>query len=434
MATYLLAASPIQGHVMPMVAIAADLVNRGHQVRVLTGARFADRVAAVGAAHLALPPAADYDDRDPDAAFPGRSAERGLGRLRFDVDKIFIDPIPHQAAAVASALAADPADALLVEGAFLGAVPLILRPRSQRPPVVGCGVLPLPLSSVDTAPFGLAVLPATTAAGRLRNRALYVLMQRVLFAGQQRHFRSVVRNLGCPPPPAFLLDTVPRLADRFLQLTTPSFEYPRRDAPPGLAFAGPVLPASDGTAHLPDWWHELDGRPVVHVTQGTIDNGDLDRLIGPVLRGLAQEPVLVVVSTGGRPAAAVPGPLPANARVAEFLPYDRLLPRTDVMVTNGGYGGVQYALANGVPLVVAGDTEDKPEVASRVRWAGVGIDLRCAAPKADAVRRAVRTVLDDPRYRLRAADIRAEMAAYRSFEAIAQALHDAASAPATGGR
>ena len=36
------------------------------------------------------------------------------------------------------------------------------------------------------------------------------------------------------------------------------------------------------------------------------------------------------------------------------------------MLTNGGYGGVQYALAHGVPLVVAGDTEDKPEVAARV--------------------------------------------------------------------
>ena len=50
------------------------------------------------------------------------------------------------------------------------------------------------------------------------------------------------------------------------------------------------------------------------------------------------------------------------------------------MVTNGGYGGVQQALAHGVPLVVAGDSEDKPEVAARVRWSGVGIDLRRGDP------------------------------------------------------
>jgi formate dehydrogenase assembly factor FdhD len=40
-----------------------------------------------------------------------------------------------------------------------------------------------------------------------------------------------------------------------------------------------------------------------------------------------------------------------------------LLPKVDVMVTNGGYGGVQRAVSTGVPLVVAGSTEDELEVA-----------------------------------------------------------------------
>jgi len=44
----------------------------------------------------------------------------------------------------------------------------------------------------------------------------------------------------------------------------------------------------------PDWWSDLDGgRPVVHVTQGTIANGDLDRLIGPTLRDVGR-PVLSI--------------------------------------------------------------------------------------------------------------------------------------------
>jgi UDP:flavonoid glycosyltransferase YjiC (YdhE family) len=51
-----------------------------------------------------------------------------------------------------------------------------------------------------------------------------------------------------------------------------------------------------------------------------------------------------------------------------------------------------------VPLVVAGDTEDKPEVAARVAWAGAGVDLRTGTPTPRAVRSAVRQVLADPRY------------------------------------
>ena len=50
------------------------------------------------------------------------------------------------------------------------------------------------------------------------------------------------------------------------------------------------------------------------------------------------------------------------------------------MVTNGGYGGTQLALANGVPVVVAGKTEDKMEVSARVRWSGAGVALMTDTP------------------------------------------------------
>ena len=85
--------------------------------------------------------------------------------------------------------------------------------------------------------------------------------------------------------------------------------------------------------------------------------------------------------------------LPANVRLERFVPHDLLLPHVDVMVTNGGYGGVQQALANGVPLVVAGDSEDKPEVAARVQWSGTGVNLHTGRPSPAMVARAVRRVL-----------------------------------------
>lgn len=121
-------------------------------------------------------------------------------------------------------------------------------------------------------------------------------------------------------------------------------------------------------------------------------------LVRPALDALADENVLVVVATGGRPVSEL-GELPANARAAEFLPYDLLFPLTAVLVTNGGFGGVHFALEHGVPIVIAGDTEDKPEVATRVSWSGVGINLKTGHPKPDAIRSAVETVLSSPRYR-----------------------------------
>jgi len=241
----------------------------------------------------------------------------------------------------------------------------------------------------------------------LRNRGLAAFSRRTL-AGVQAMADSMFRDLHARPMPFPLLDWN-RQADAIVPFTVRSFEYPRADAPDNLHFAGP-LSASGSAAPLPEWWGDLDGsRPVVHVTQGTIANKDFGQLVGPVVRGLADDDVLVVVSTGGRPLDTLP-PLPANARAAQYLPYDELLPKTDVYVTNGGYGGVQYSLRFGVPIVVTGGKEDKPEVGARVAWAGVGRRLRSETPSPAALRKAVRVVLREGHYRAASQAIAAEMA------------------------
>jgi UDP:flavonoid glycosyltransferase YjiC (YdhE family) len=141
-------------------------------------------------------------------------------------------------------------------------------------------------------------------------------------------------------------------------------------------------------------------------------------VIAPALRALADDDVLVVVATGGRPLDTLP-PLPANARVATFLPYDELLPRTAVYVTNGGYGGVQYALRYGVPIVTTGGKEDKPEVGARVAWSGVGRRFRTERPSPRALRRAILAVLADPRYRNASRRLAADMATAPGFAGLA---------------
>jgi UDP:flavonoid glycosyltransferase YjiC (YdhE family) len=151
-------------------------------------------------------------------------------------------------------------------------------------------------------------------------------------------------------------------------------------------------------------------------------------VIAPTLRALADEDVLVVVATGRRPVDTLP-PLPANARAAEYLPYDELLPHTAVYVTNGGYGGVQYALRYGVPIVATGGKEDKPEVGARVAWAGVGRRLRTERPTPRALRRAILDVLNGPQYRHAAGRIAADMAAAPGFAGLADVVDGLAVGP-----
>jgi UDP:flavonoid glycosyltransferase YjiC (YdhE family) len=186
------------------------------------------------------------------------------------------------------------------------------------------------------------------------------------------------------------------LATVYLQPTVPSLEHPRSDLPDNVRFIGMIPAEAPRDWVAPSFWHELDGaRPIVHVTQGTIANAQ-PVLIAPTLEGLANEDVLVVVATGGRtPESLGLTNVPHNARIGTFLSYPELLPKTSAMVTNGGYGGVQMALAHGVPVIVAGTSEDKPEVATRVAGSGAGINLKTAAPKPEQVRGAVKALLHE---------------------------------------
>lgn len=415
MAHFLLPSTPIYGHVAPMLGIGRRLVAQGHRVTVLTGRKYGAAVESGRMAFLPLPAEADYDDAALDDWLPERDKYRGVASGRYDILGMFVRPMEAQHHALGAALADTRYDAVVCETAYLGVLPLLLSgPAEDRVPVFGVSATPLSLTSVDCAPFGSGLDPGHSAHTRRRNRFINAVLRHGPLRPIQTAVDDALGRLGVPPSGVSYFDQA-TLFDTTFQLAVAGIEYPRREMPASIRFVGPLRPEPGPGAALPSWWGDLDGgRPVVHVTQGTMDNVDLGKLVGPTLRGLAGSDVLVVASTGGRPVAelvdVLGGRLPANARVAEFLPYARLLPRTAVLVSNGGFGGVQQALAHGLPVVVAGSTEEKPEVAARVAWSGTGLNLRTGSPSPRRVRRAVRTVLDDPRYGIEARRLQRQIA------------------------
>jgi MGT family glycosyltransferase len=415
MSSIIIVACPAHGHVTPLLTVARGYVQRGDDVRFITGTKFTDRVSATGATHIALPPEADINFDNLDAMFPERARLKGLKAAAFDIEHIFAKPAKVQYEAIMAAHTAQPADVVLADQNFFGGAFLLAHRRPTRPAVVVCSVIPLALPSADTAPFGMG-LPPARLFNRRRNAILAALNHRV-WARADDTLNRLHRAVHGQALPGQIVNWY-AWADAVVQFTVPSFEYPRSDAPASLHFVGP-LSGTSSPSPLPDWWGDLDGsRPVIHVTQGTVANKDYAQVIAPSLEALAGEDVLVVVTTGGRPLDTLP-PLPANARAAEFLPYDELLPRTDVFVTNAGYGGVQYALRYGLPIVATGGKEDKPEVGARVAWSGVGRRIRTERPTPSALRRNILAVLNQPRYQQASRRVAAEIAAAPGFTGLA---------------
>lgn len=410
MTRLLVATAPLIGHVRPMRVLVEGLTARGHEVMWYTGRAFAPTITAAGARFLPMLAARDWDAAAIDAALRGR---RGLTRVKAQLNAMFIAPMVEQLRDLEDALHTLAPELVVSDSSHLGAA---LLSEKHALPWATLGISPLVIPSEDTAPFGSALPPAVTALGRARNRLLNWAVLRVLFADVNRNYRRGRLAAGLPAGSGSYFDVLsPHL---HLQPTMPAFEYPRRDLPGQVHFIGPLLPRPQSveTAELPAWWPELAeaharGVPIVLVHQGTLAT-DGSELVVPTLRALAGEPVLVVATTPANLAALGLCELPTNARVAEFIPHEALLPRVSVMVTNGGYHGTQLALAHGVPLVVAAGSEDKPEVAARVAWSGAGVDLRRADPSARAVLQAVRRVLSQARFGLRARELAEQAAGY----------------------
>jgi UDP:flavonoid glycosyltransferase YjiC (YdhE family) len=298
-------------------------------------------------------------------------------------------------------------------------------------PRVAFSTGPLSLSSVDTAPFGTGLPPPTTPFGQLRNRLLTWAVRNLVFRNEQRAGERIRADLGLSPLDGFFIDWSAQIVHRYLQSSVPEFEYPRRDLPETVEFVGLTAASGIDDWTAPPWWPELkaaraEGRPVVFVTQGTAAT-DPTNLVLPTISALGSAPVLLVATTGREPDEVLPvARRPANLRVESFIPFTEVLPATDLMVTNGGFGGVQAALACGVPLVVAGTTEDKPEVNARVAWSGSGVSLKTGTPTPAQIAAAVERVLADPAFRGRARHLMRCYARYPGAAGAAAAILDTA--------
>lgn len=173
-------------------------------------------------------------------------------------------------------------------------------------------------------------------------------------------------------------------------------------APPGLdeADLAPTCvqlrpAAAPDCSATPAWLGDVVAQgPVVYATLGTVFNSP--ELLAGIVRGLADEPLELVVTTGGRP---LTGPFPPNVHVEPWIPQDAVLPHCAAVISHGGYGTVSAALGHGLPMVLLPMSADQPMNADRLAAAGVGITLGPDGRSPEAIQAAIRRVLDGRSHR-----------------------------------
>jgi UDP:flavonoid glycosyltransferase YjiC (YdhE family) len=195
--------------------------------------------------------------------------------------------------------------------------------------------------------------------------------------------------------------------DLYLDACPPPFQLG------GLRGVAPVstiraVPFDGPGGRRPVWLSGLE-RPAAYITLGadpTYSSPELLRLLT-----LAVAPVLksVVVTTGPNDATAL-GELPDNVRAAPYIPQSQVLPHMDLVVSQGGSGGMLGALMHALPhLVVPGRSQSQQDVASVTAGIGTGLRLRSDEHDAHSIQEAVGELLSDLRFELAASKVRAQI-------------------------
>lgn len=406
------------GHVLPMQAVAKVLVDRGHRVIWLTHSDQEPRVRASGAEFLPTSALAAVDTRlqDPNAPQPTT--------IEQTVEFLLGGRLTAQVADLRRALAhvgGEPPACLLHDALPHGAA--ALHELGEVPAYATLGVLPMYTSGAREA--------ARSALGTILSTPALVLP----CLNRQR------AELGLAP---LLLGGAAAAGDDdalhyspllHVQASSPALEYGQTLA--NAHFVGPLVTARGAPGEqqaeappLPAWWAaDVAVHPcVVGITQGTYAV-DPATLLVPAIEALCGDEALLLV-VPSKFAAGIREALEAReldltrVRLAEWVPYDVLLPRCRLLVTNGGYGSVTQSLSHGVPMVCAGTSEDKKDTAARMVAVGAGVDLGTDTPTSEQIRAAVKEVLGDEKYRHNAIRVGKELNGLGGAERTCDLLED----------
>jgi UDP:flavonoid glycosyltransferase YjiC (YdhE family) len=379
---------PATGHLNPMTALARSLELRGHEV-VLFG--IADTEQRVRAAGIGFHPigAEEYPPGSLRRLDERMARLSGVAALRFTLQRVRSSArmvLRDGPRAVREA----GVDALLVdESDFAGNVADYL-----GLPWISIALLPPLLHDDRFPPFWLGWAAREDRLGRLRNR---LAIQLLLWMGAPI-FRDVnaqriawgLKPYECPEDGLSPLAQITQLPE--------TLEFPiQGEKPAGLHYTGPFVHAQQRPAvDFP--WDRLDGRPLIYASLGTFQNGSeaIFRTIAQACVGLDAQ---LLISLGGGLDPAQLGELPGSPLILRFAPQLEILKMAALVITHAGINTVLESLAEGVPLVAIPLGNDQPGVAARLKSRGAGVVVSRLRLSPNRLRRAIRLVLEDGRYR-----------------------------------
>ncbi len=382
--------NPGIGHFLPMVPLAREMMQAGHNVQVATPTPFHPTVADYGLQPVAA--GMEWEQARALEWFPELADMTPAELASYYLRDIFADTAAHATIPDLLRIAASWQPDLIVRNDF----------------EFGSGIV-AELLGIPQVTVGICFY--------LDDASLETMI-----GDQLAYLRSAY---GLPPYAAGSM----RHNGLYLSFTSPRFQP---CVQPGMYALRPIPLASTASMQLPEWFATMPKRPLVYMSLSSVFN--VPSLVPTVLAGLHDEPVNLIVTIGRHNDPAQYGPQPAHIHIERFIPQAAIFPHCDVFITHSPFATMMAALDHGVPMLITPFTGESPVGALRAQQLEFGLALslpghfspllRGPMPELspEQVRRCCRELINNPKYRANAQLMQREMAALPGAAATVELL------------
>jgi MGT family glycosyltransferase len=375
------------GNAPPQLALTRELVERGHEVRVLAHSAARARIERTGAEFVAIRrwlPDLDitHPETDPVRDWEARTPVGGARRMR-----------DAQIASLRDATREDVellgdwnADVVVFDWLFL---PTAVAAEHAGIPAVALVHCPYPLPARGAPPLYSGLKPMGGPLGAARDRLLERMTRRFLAAGL-----PVLNDVRAEHGLAPLREWSDQLLGvrAIYVMTAPELDFSSKaQLPANVHYVGPAFEPFEQEWESP--WPSENTDPLVLISFSTsyMNQQALAQRVLDAVAGLRVRALL----TAGPALDPSQLRLPDNARSVAFVAHRTVLPHTALVITHAGWQTVNAALADGVPLVCIPDSRDQPDNAARVVLAHAGVTVsKKSSP--EKLRQVISQALEDP--------------------------------------
>jgi MGT family glycosyltransferase len=374
------------GNAPPQLALTRELVERGHEVRVVAHSAARARIERTGAEFVAIRgwlPDLDITrpETDPVRDWEARTPLGAAKRMR-DAP---IAPLRDATREDVELLGDWPPDVVVFDWLFMAAP---VAAEYAGIPAVALVHCPYPLPVRGAPPLFSGLKPMGGPLGAARDRLLNAMTSRFTAAGLPV-LNDVRAEHGLTP--------LKHWNDQLLGvraiyvMTAPELDFSSKaQLPANVHYVGPAFEPFETEWESP--WPSENTDPLVlisfsssYMNQQALAQRVLDAVAGLRVRALL---------TAGPALDPSQLRIPDNARSVAFVSHRTVLPHAALVITHAGWQTVNAALADGVPLVCIPDGRDQPDNAARVvvAHAGVRVSKKSSPEK---LRRVISQALED---------------------------------------